>query len=80
MKNTTLLTVKEASEILKIGTSSLYSLLSKGELQHYKFGGAIRISEEQIEAYLTSCVVERGEERAAKASPPLKHLNPPSPS
>ena len=47
-----MLTAKQAAEKLQISLSQIYKLVSNGELQCYRIGKAIRISEEQLTCYL----------------------------
>jgi len=48
----TLYTVYEASAILKITKTTLYSLIKRGDLKSSRVGSQHRISEEQIRAFL----------------------------
>jgi excisionase family DNA binding protein len=51
-----LLTVDEAARLLRIGTSTLWRILQRGELTSYKIGGfARRISLAALQEYITSC-------------------------
>jgi excisionase family DNA binding protein len=51
-----LLTVDEAARLLRIGSSTLWRILQRGELPSYKIGGfARRISLAALQAYITSC-------------------------
>jgi len=50
-----MLSVKEASQRLRVSTSLVYTLCSRGILDHFRIGmgrGAIRIDEKALEAYL----------------------------
>lgn len=62
--NAKLLTVKEASERLRISPSLLYALCARKQVDHCRCGlgrGTIRISEKALEAYLDrSTVTVRG--------------------
>ncbi len=51
-----LLTVDEAARLLRIGTSTLWRIVMRGELTSYKIGGfARRISLAALQEYITSC-------------------------
>ena len=45
-------TVKEAGQYLRIGRSTVYSLLRSGDLKSLRFGGARRISANQLQSFL----------------------------
>ena len=47
--------VSEVSQRLRISNSKVYELVESGALPHYRIGGAIRVSEEQLSAYLEKC-------------------------
>jgi excisionase family DNA binding protein len=50
-----MLTVKEASEELRVSASLVYTLCARGRISHYRCGlqrGTIRISKEALQAYL----------------------------
>ena len=74
------LTVPEVASRLHISVSSVYLLIENGHLAHHRFGarrGAIRISEVDLDAYLTECREDRSGKRVAR--PPftpskLKHI------
>jgi excisionase family DNA binding protein len=53
------LTVAEVAERLNLSQSKVYELVERGELPHHRFGGAIRISEQQIAEYLAATKHER---------------------
>jgi excisionase family DNA binding protein len=68
-------TVKETAERLGISPSKLYQLTSRKQIPHYRIGGKILFSDEDIQAYLSSCKVEQA--GASKPKPPpvkLRHL------
>jgi excisionase family DNA binding protein len=46
------LTVKAVAERLAISQATVYGLVTTGKLRSYRIGGAIRISEEQLQAFL----------------------------
>lgn len=47
-----LLTVAEVADHLRVGKATIYRILERGELEHFAFGGAIRVSAEHLGAYL----------------------------
>lgn len=58
-----MLTVREVANELKVSTGIIYREISRRRLSHYRIGGAIRISCEQLQAYLQLA------ENAIKAAP-----------
>ena len=48
------LKVAEARNLLRIGQSNIYGLLADGTLKHHRIGRSIRISVDDIKAYLRS--------------------------
>jgi excisionase family DNA binding protein len=46
------LTVKKVAERLGLSKAQVYALCATGRLPHHRFGGAIRLSEEQLRAFL----------------------------
>ena len=67
-----LLNVKQVSERLSVSTSKVYKLVEKGDLPYHRIGGAIRVSEEQIEEYLRD--TRRDVPVMKRARPRLKHI------
>lgn len=47
-----MLTVKMVSQRLKLSLAKCYGLIASGELECYRFGRSVRVSEEQLAAYL----------------------------
>lgn len=47
-----LMRIAEVARLLSISSSKAYELVEKGRLEHHRIDGAIRVSEEQIRAYL----------------------------
>lgn len=47
-------TPADLMEILSLSRSATYSLLREGEIQHYKVGRNLRVSESDIASYLES--------------------------
>lgn len=52
MDNKPVYSTKQAAELLHISKSTLYELIKKGEINSYKVGRNIRLSQEDIETYL----------------------------
>lgn len=50
------LTVREVADRLRISLATAYSLVSKGKIVSHRIGGAIRIFESALEAYLAASV------------------------
>jgi excisionase family DNA binding protein len=48
-----LMTPKNVAERLAISLSKVYSLIDRGTIGYYRIGGSIRVSEEQLNTYLT---------------------------
>lgn len=46
-------TVNEIAKILQVAPLTIYRLTDKGHLQAYRVGRALRISREDLQAYLT---------------------------
>ena len=56
-------TVNEVAAKLKVSRSTIYNAIEAGIMPHYRIGqgrGAIRISDEQLERFLKSTLVEEG--------------------
>jgi excisionase family DNA binding protein len=70
-----MLRVKTVAERLSLSISKVYELIEKGQLGHYRLGGAIRVSETQLKDYLDGKEV-KPERRAqpAKRKPPRSQL------
>jgi excisionase family DNA binding protein len=69
-----LLLVSEVAERLRCSASSVYSNIARGRLKCYRVGagnGGIRVTEEQIEAFLQSS------ETKPSATPPVREQAPP---
>lgn len=73
-----LLTVSEVAEILRLGESTVYELVSKGKIAGFRIGpasGGIRIAQDDLDAYLTSSRIDHKGETPRKVSRPrLKHI------
>lgn len=69
-------TVKQAAERLHVSIATVYQLCAERKLAHHRIGvgrGTIRISEEDLTAFLESCKVDGQTLPAA-----LKHIRCPS--
>jgi excisionase family DNA binding protein len=68
-----LLKVRQVAERLNVGVSTVYELLERGRLPHYRVAkGALRVSEEQIATYLEGCQREPRTGRPAKPKSPKR--------
>ena len=52
---TKLLTVKQTAERLSVCTRTVRRLITNDELKTHRIGGSLRISEEDLRAYLARC-------------------------
>jgi excisionase family DNA binding protein len=71
------LTVKEVAGRLRLSVSQVYALCGAGKLPHHRFGngrGAIRVSEEQLGAYIRGSEVGPEPPKAPRRPVRLKHL------
>jgi excisionase family DNA binding protein len=64
-----MLRVKDVAARLNLSVAKVYELLDKGGLAHFRFGGAIRVSEEQLQAFIAGCNVETKGEVLRKIDP-----------
>jgi excisionase family DNA binding protein len=72
-----LLRVRDIADRLCLSMSKVYDLVETRQIGHYKIGGAIRISEEQLTEFLDQTRQERGaSERSTRRlpHPRLRHL------
>jgi excisionase family DNA binding protein len=46
------LTYKEAEQLVGLSRTTLWKLISDGEIEHRKVGRAVRINRESLEAYM----------------------------
>ena len=72
-----MLRVKQVADRLNLSESKIYEMVERGELPHHRFGGAIRVSEEQIAEYLEETKRERREPEPRKSQPrrpQLRHV------
>ena len=71
------MTVAQAAEKIGISASKLYELVACRRISHYRIGGKILMSDEDISAYLETCrvgAVTPVESVPPRARPALKHL------
>jgi excisionase family DNA binding protein len=54
-----LVKIEEAAEILNMGVSTVYKLVSKKVLPSFKYGRTIRIRREDLEKFITEHIVTR---------------------
>ncbi len=47
-----MLTVKQVSERLNVSKGAVYNAIQQGNLEHHRFGSAIRVSEDQLREFL----------------------------
>ncbi len=69
--------VKQVAKRFSLSVSKIYEMVESGELPHHRFGGAIRVSEEQIVEYMNRTKKERRSAAPAKVASPrprLKHI------
>ena len=71
-------TVREVAEILRVSKATIYGLCGDGKLVHIRVGsgrGAIRIRQEDLDAFIASAVVQPVKSSAPRPTPvKLKHL------
>src|SRR4051812_15692251 len=67
-----MLSVKASASLLSIAPSTLYGMVERREIAHYRIGGKILFEEADLELYKASCRVGV----APKATPPhgLRHV------
>lgn len=70
-----MLKVSQVAQRLNLSESKIYQLVEEGRLAHHRFDGAIRVSEEQIAAYLEETRQEPvTTQRRTEIRPRLKHI------
>lgn len=62
-----LLRLPEAAERLAVGRSTLYEMIGRGELPTVKIGRAVRVSEEELNAFIAELPSRREEATRANA-------------
>lgn len=68
--------VASVAKRLECSVATVYSLIEKGKLGHYRCPG-VRVSEEQIAEYLAATKQERREPEPSRSKPPrpkLRHV------
>ncbi len=71
------LTVSDVAQRLKIGVSTVYVLINSGQLPHHRIGarrGAIRISEDDLAAYLANCHADSRDAAPPVTTTPMRKL------
>ena len=69
-----MLRVRDIAKRLALSESKVYQLIRSGELPHYKLGGALRVSEEQLMDYLVAS--QKGRVEAPEVPPPAPTTRP----
>ena len=72
-----MLTVKQVADELALSISAVYALVERGEIAHYRIGGAIRIGDQHLSEFLASKERRGREPQPGKTNgsrPRLKHL------
>ena len=70
--------VSQVAEKLNVSESIVYALIDAGRLACHRIGvgrGTIRVSTEDLNAYLASCREEKGEEPRPAPRPRLRHIH-----
>jgi excisionase family DNA binding protein len=67
-----MLKVSQVSQRLNLCISKVYELIQSNELSHHRIGGALRVSEQQLQEFLDSCKSEAPVRRAPRRR--LKHV------
>jgi excisionase family DNA binding protein len=66
--------VSEVASRLNLSPSKIYELIETGKLGHYRIDGAIRISDDQIGAFLETARREPAAPRRSNLRTMLKHI------
>jgi len=71
------MTVAEAAKKIGVSCSKLYQLVAARAVAHYRIGGKIVFSDQDIDAYLASCRVGAvtAAVTAPRMRPKLKHVS-----
>lgn len=71
-----MLKVTQVASRLSLSLSKVYELIDGGKLGHHRMDGAIRVSEEQLRAYLDATEKGPGDapERQRPQRPRLRHI------
>ena len=75
-----MLTVSQVAEKLNVSESNVYALIAAGHLACHRIGvgrGTIRISTEDLDAYLASCrECQSQQQQQPVPRPRLRHIHP----
>ena len=71
-----MLTVTQVAQRLNCSVSTIYGLITSGRLEHHR-GPGVRVSEEQLEAYLEATMRGREPEtpKLHRQRPRLRHIS-----
>ncbi len=73
-----MMTVSEVAKMLGISPQSVYSIIEAGKLAAHRFGagrGTIRVSEDDLNAYIEASRIKKDQPPQRMARPKLKHSN-----
>ena len=74
-----MLTVQDVAQQLQVSPQCVYALIEAGRLATHRIGvgrGTIRVSQEDLSAYLATTREQKGEARRKRMSrPKLKHIS-----
>jgi len=68
------LTVKNVCDCLQLSERKVRELIARGDLQAYKFDGALRVKEKDLESYVEDCLIRQQTPARKIRSRGLKHL------
>jgi excisionase family DNA binding protein len=66
-----MLTVQEAADLVRLTQWAIYRAIARGDLVAYKPGGRLRISEDDLEAWLEATRVSPSQPTATRGPPPV---------
>ena len=75
-----MMTVREVALRLKLSAGAVYKAVAQGELEHHRFGTAIRITDDQLTEWLertradNSASPDESGDRGLFSTPQFKHL------
>jgi len=69
-----MLKVAAVANRLNLSVSKVYELIDRGRLGHHRMDGAIRVSDEQLRAYLEETKQGPGDLPKKSPRPRLKHI------
>ena len=64
-----MLKVSQLASRLNLSESKIYEMVEKGEIEHHRIGGAIRFTEENLNALLEETRRERRERQPRQSKP-----------